>query len=92
MKTRWLICALLTAIIASVAAVLFKENAVLLAAGVFIVTCAGVLSLYFILKGPIENMRHQVMEVEEAFTMMPERARNSPQSMRALTFLQVHFG
>ena len=29
MKTRWLICALLTAIIASVAAVLFKENAVL---------------------------------------------------------------
>lgn len=65
MKTRWLICALLTAIIASVAAVLFKENAVLLAAGVFIVTCAGVLSLYFILKGPIENMRHQVMEVEE---------------------------
>ena len=65
MKTRWLICALLTAIIASVAAVLFKENAVLLAVGVFIVTCAGVLSLYFILKGPIENMRHQVMEVEE---------------------------
>lgn len=65
MKTRWLISAVLTAVVAAAVTVLFKENIVMQAAGVFIITCAGVLSLYFILKGPIENMRHQVKEVEE---------------------------
>lgn len=65
MKTRWLISAVLTAVVAAAVTVLFKDNIAMQAAGVFIITCAGVLSLYFILKGPIENMRHQVKEVEE---------------------------
>lgn len=65
MKTRWLISAIITAVVAAAVTVLFKDNIAMQASGVFIITCAGVLSLYFILKGPIENMRHQVKEVEE---------------------------
>ncbi len=65
MKIKWSVATLIIAILDITAALLLKDNTIIMAITICFITCLGGMSVYFIFESSLRNMQEQVKEVEE---------------------------